>query len=559
MRHLLSSASIRQYDKWSLVSSHAKKPALVCASKHTKSAVKLQCTSRGSSNRTIQLLLFQQFRPAKRGKLLITRADSFGTLSERLNSAWSALKDEDDLSVENISLPLKDIRRALLEADVSLPVVRRFIKSVEEKSIGVKVTKGVSASQQLTKVVADELCELMGGFGGDKLIFRKEGEGPTVILMAGLQGVGKTTACGKLALFLKAQGKQSLLVATDVYRPAAIDQLKKLGEQIDVPVFELGTDFSPPDIARSGVEKAKLENFDVVIVDTAGRLQVDEMLMAELLATKAATRADETLLVVDAMTGQEAASLTAAFNDAVGITGAVLTKMDGDTRGGAALSVREVSGKPIKFIGSGEKLDALEPFFPERMTTRILGMCDVVSLVERAQVAVKEEQANLMRDKILSATFDFNDFLSQLEMMGKMGGMGGLTKMMPGMNTMSDKELQDAEKSLSVAKSLIMSMTPRERQFPDLLVAGSSAASRRGRVVEGSGRSDKDLANLIVMFGSMRVKMQSLSAQMNGTAKEVGLVPQLSEVDLNKLAFEGVGKRVSPGMVRRRKLNASFG
>ena len=493
-------------------------------------------------------------RRTDRGAGLVVRADAFGTLTDRLNGVWAALKDEDDLSAENIKAPLKDIRRALLEADVSLPVVRRFIKSVEAKAVGVKVTKGVNASQQLTKVVADELCELMGGFGGDKLALKGEGEGPTVILMAGLQGVGKTTACGKLSLFLKKQNKTALLVATDVYRPAAIDQLKKLGEQIGVPVYDEGVDGNPPEIAAKGVQKAKDEGIDVVIVDTAGRLTIDEQLMGELKATKLATGADETLLVVDAMTGQEAATLTAAFNDAVEITGAVLTKMDGDTRGGAALSVREVSGKPIKFTGVGEKMDALEPFYPERMTSRILGMGDVVTLVERAQEAVKEEQASQMRDKIMSATFDFNDFLTQMEMMQNMGGMGGLMKMMPGANGMSDREMQEAEKSLKVAQSLIMSMTPQERQFPDMLVAGASAASRRQRVVRGAGRADRDLANLIVMFGGMRVKMQKMTEQMGGAAADVGLTPQLSADDLNALAMEGVRKNVSPGMVRRQKV-----
>jgi len=489
-----------------------------------------------------------------RGGVVVVRADAFGTLSNRLSDVWAALKDEDDLSAENIKQPLKEIRRALLEADVSLPVVRRFVKSVEEKAVGVKVTKGVSASQQLTKVVADELCLLMGGFGGDKLLFKPEGQGPTVILMAGLQGVGKTTACGKLALYLKKQGKTCLMVATDVYRPAAIEQLKKLGEQIEVEVYEMGTTTSPPEIARSGLAMAQAKGgYDVVIVDTAGRLTIDEQLMGELKATKEATGADETLLVVDAMTGQEAAALTAAFNDAVGITGAVLTKMDGDTRGGAALSVREVSGKPIKFTGVGEKMDALEVFYPERMTSRILGMGDVVSLVERAQAAVKDEQANQMRDKIMSATFDFDDFLTQMEMMGNMGGMNSLMKMLPGTNKLSDRDMQEAEKSLRVAKSLIMSMTKQEREFPDMLVAGSMAESRRKRVVKGAGRSDKDLANLIVMFGGMRVKMQKLTEQMGGAAASVGLTPQLSAADLQKLAMEGVRKTVSPGMVRRQK------
>ena len=489
----------------------------------------------------------------RRSGAIIVRANTFGGLADRLNDAWAILKDEDDLSAENIKLPLKDIRRALLEADVSLPVVRRFIANVETKAIGINVTKGVSAGQQLTKVVADELCELMGGFGGDGLAFREPSEGPTVILMTGLQGVGKTTACGKLALYLQKQGKQSLMVATDVYRPAAIDQLKSLGQQIGVPVFDMGCDVDPTEVATRGLQKAKTEGIDVVIVDTAGRLQIDEQLMAELRATKESTIADETLLVVDAMTGQEAAALTAAFDDAVGITGAILTKMDGDTRGGAALSVREVSGKPIKFIGIGEKMDSLEAFYPERMTSRILGMGDIVTLVERAQETVKEEQAAQIREKIISATFEFNDFIDQMEMMSQMGGMGGLMKMLPGMNGMNDREVQEAENSLKVARSLIMSMTTKERQFPDILVAGATAESRRQRIVKGAGRSDRDLAQLIVMFGNMRVKMQKLSAKMTGESLEVGLTPQLSEDDLNKLALEGVRKNISPGMVRRPK------
>jgi len=375
-----------------------------------------------------------------------------------------------------------------------------------------------------------------------------------VILMAGLQGVGKTTACGKLALFLKKTGKSVMMVATDVYRPAAIDQLKILGKQIDVPVFDMGTDVAPPEIARAGAEKARADGVDVVIVDTAGRLTIDEQLMSELQSTKIATSADETLLVVDAMTGQEAATLTAAFNEAVGITGAVLTKMDGDTRGGAALSVREVSGAPIKFTGVGEKMDALEPFYPERMTSRILGMGDVVSFVERAQEAVKEEDALKMREKIISATFDFDDFMSQMETMSGMGSMSSLMKMVPGANKLSDREMQEAEKSLKVAKSLIQSMTREERMYPDMLVAGETAESRRARVIKGAGRSDDDLANLIVMFGSMRVKMQKMSSMMTGEeAAAVGLTPQLSEDDLNKLAMEKVRKRVAPGMVRRQK------
>lgn len=496
---------------------------------------------------------------SRRGETMLRRASAFGSLTERLNSVWATLKDEDDLSLENIKGPLKDIRRALLEADVSLPVVRRFIKNIEQKAIGTRVTKGVNAGQQLTKVVADELCELMGGFGGDSLAFKDPSMGPTVILMAGLQGVGKTTACGKLALYLKKQGKDSLLVATDVYRPAAIEQLKRLGEQVKTPVFDMGVRVDPPEVARLGLEKARAEGIDVVIIDTAGRLQVDVHLMEELRATKIATAADEILLVVDAMTGQEAAALTAAFDEAVGITGAVLTKMDGDTRGGAALSVREVSGKPIKFTGVGEKMEALEPFYPERMASRILGMGDVVTLVERAQQVVKNEEAEQMRDKILSATFDFNDFIKQMEMMGQMGGMDGFMKLLPGMSGMSEREMQEADKSLKVAKSLILSMTSKERQFPDILVAGASAKSRRKRIIEGAGRSEKDLSQLIVLFGSMRVKMQKMTAEITGASAEVGLTPQLSEEDMNTLANEGLRKNVSPGMVRRLRIRRLTG
>jgi signal recognition particle subunit SRP54 len=485
----------------------------------------------------------------------VVRADAFGTLSQRLDDAWKALKDEDDLSAENTKAPLKDIRRALLEADVSLPVVRRFIKNVEAKAIGVKVTKGVNASQQLTKVVADELCELMGGFGGDKLVLKEEGEGPTVILMAGLQGVGKTTACGKLALYLQKQNKSTLLVATDVYRPAAIDQLKKLGEQISVPVFDMGTEASPPDVAAKGLAKAAAEGIDVVIVDTAGRL-------ADRRAAHGRAPGDEAR---DAG-GRDAARGGRDDRAGGGEFDGELQRRGGHHGRGADEDGRRHEGRarrsrcgrypenPSNSRAWARRWTRWSPFYPERMTSRILGMGDVVTLVERAQDAVKEEEAEQMRDKIMSATFDFNDFITQMEMMQNMGGMGGLMKMMPGTSGMSDREMQDAEKSLKVANSLIMSMTPQERQFPDMLVAGPTAESRRKRVARGAGRTEKDLANLIVMFGGMRVKMQKMTEQMGGAAAaDVGLVPQLSEEDMNALAMEGVRKSVAPGMVRRQK------
>eukprot|EP00879_Flechtneria_rotunda_P022101 GHRR01023319.1.p1 GENE.GHRR01023319.1~~GHRR01023319.1.p1 ORF type:complete len:499 (+),score=150.42 GHRR01023319.1:206-1702(+) len=325
-----------------------------------------------------------QFDAAQRGDILVPSA-MFDTLSSSLSNAFKSLSADAKLMPENMKGPLRDVRRALLEADVSLPVVRRFIKRVEERALGLEVLEGVTPQVQFVKVVNDELVELMGSAGSKEL---NAGQ-PQVILMAGLQGVGKTTACGKLALYLKKRRKSVLLVATDVYRPAAIDQLVKLGSKIDVPVFELGTEVKPVDIAKQGVAKAKEMGCDAVIIDTAGRLQIDANLMAELQSMKAEVQPNDTLLVVDAMTGQEAATLVKTFNDQVDITGAIVTKMDGDSRGGAALSVREVSGKPIKFVGVGEKMEALEPFYPERMAQRILGMGDMLTLYEKAQEAIK--------------------------------------------------------------------------------------------------------------------------------------------------------------------------
>jgi signal recognition particle subunit SRP54 len=308
-------------------------------------------------------------RPA-RGARLAPRA-MFDNLSRGLEKAWDMVRKDGRLTPDNIKEPMREIRRALLEADVSLPVVRRFVKRVEEEALGSAVTKGVTPDQQLVKVVYDQLKDLMGG--SQAALTVPAGGDPQVVLMAGLQGTGKTTAAGKLALFLKGKGQKVLLVATDVYRPAAIEQLVTLGRRIEVPVFELGTGVAPPEIARRGLDKARAEGFDAVIVDTAGRLQIDEGMMEELRAVKAEVRPTDVLLVVDAMTGQEAAALVKAFDEAAAITGAVLTKMDGDSRGGAALSVKEVSGKPIKFVGTGEKMEALEPFYPERRASRILG------------------------------------------------------------------------------------------------------------------------------------------------------------------------------------------
>ena len=354
-------------------------------------------------------------------------------LTKRLGKAWKLAQKDGKLTKDNMKEPLREVRRALLEADVSLPVVRRFVKRVEDEALGKAVTEGVSPEQQLIKAVYDQLKDLMGGEQALLNNPMREGD-PQVILMAGLQGTGKTTATGKLARYLKNKnGQKVLLVATDVYRPAAVDQLVTVGTSVEVPVFEMGTDVKPTEIAAQGLEKAKAEGYDVVIIDTAGRLQIDENMMQELKDLKQVANPSDVLLVVDAMTGQEAATLVKSFDEAVSITGAILTKTDGDTRGGAALSVNEVSGRPIKFVGTGEKMDALEPFYPDRMASRILGMGDVVSLVEKAEEAIKEEEAAEMTKKIMSAKFDFNDFLKQYKMVTGMGSMSQIVKMIPGM------------------------------------------------------------------------------------------------------------------------------
>ncbi|CAL8466014.1 g5550 [Coccomyxa elongata] len=482
----------------------------------------------------------------QRGSCLVVRAGMFDNLSQRLEGVWDTVRKDGKLTADNIKTPMREIRRALLEADVSLPVVRQFVSSVEAKALGTKVIKGVRPDQQLVKVVNDQLVELMGGQQED---LNDPKDGPQVILMAGLQGVGKTTACGKLALALQKKNKRVLMVATDVYRPAAIDQLVSLGERIKVPVFEMGTDVKPAEIAKQGLAKARAEDFDAIIVDTAGRLQIDANMMSELREVQATVQPSDTLLVVDAMTGQEAAGLVKAFNEAAEITGAILTKMDGDSRGGAALSVKAVSGKPIKFVGTGEKLEALEPFYPDRIASRILGMGDVLTLVEKAESAIKEEDAQEMTRRMLSANFDFNDFLKQYKMVSGMGSMGQIMKMLPGMNQISEKQLNEAEKQFKMFESLINSMTPTERSNPDLL---AKTASRRRRIARGAGRAEVDVTNMIGTFGGMRAKMQSLSKMMKAGGGMPGM-PQLSDQELLEQTIQSAGSSVSRGKVRRKK------
>lgn len=428
----------------------------------------------------------------------------FDALAERLEDAWKKLRGQDKISQSNIQDALKEVRRALLSADVNLQVVKDFVAEVEAKAQGAEVISGVRPDQQFIKIVYDELVKVMGE---TNVPLAKADTAPTIVLMAGLQGTGKTTATAKLALHLRKENRTCLLVATDVYRPAAIDQLITLGQQIDVPVFELGTDTDPVEIARQGVARARETGVDTVIIDTAGRLQIDQNMMGELARIKETVQPQETLLVVDAMTGQEAANLTRTFHEQIGITGAILTKLDGDTRGGAALSVRRISGQPIKFVGVGEKVEALQPFYPDRMASRILGMGDVLTLVEKAQEEIDLADAEKMQEKMLTAKFDFSDFLKQMRLLKNMGSLGGLMKMIPGMGKLSADQLQQGETKLKQSEAMINSMTVEERRNPDLL-AGSP--SRRRRIARGSGYTEKDVANLVGEFTKMRSLMQQM-------------------------------------------------
>lgn len=428
----------------------------------------------------------------------------FDALSERLESTWKKLRGQDKITESNIQEALKEVRRALLEADVNLMVVKEFINEVGLKAQGSQVLSGVKPGQQFVKIVHDELVKVMGE---SNVPLAQADQAPTIVLMAGLQGTGKTTASAKLALHLQKENRSSLLVATDVYRPAAIDQLITLGKQINVPVFELGKDANPVEIARQSIDYGKAQGIDTIIIDTAGRLQIDQNMMAELAQIKETVKPHETLLVVDAMTGQEAATLTQTFNDQIGITGAILTKLDGDSRGGAALSIRRISGAPIKFVGVGEKVEALQPFYPERMASRILGMGDILTLVEKAKEEFDIADAEKMQEKILEAKFDFTDFLKQTKMMKNMGSLGGLVKLIPGMNKISQEQLEKGETQLKRSEAMINSMTIDERKNPELL---SNSPSRRKRVAKGAGYPEKDVMRLVSDFQRMRSMMQQM-------------------------------------------------
>ncbi len=428
----------------------------------------------------------------------------FDSLSERLERSFKILKGEGKITEINIAEALKDVRRALIEADVNYKVAKNFIDTVKEKALGQNVLISVKPKEMIIKIVHDELAELMGGETAELNLQSR----PSVILMAGLNGAGKTTLSGKLALLLKTKKHRNpLLVACDVYRPAAVEQLRVLAEQIEVPIYMNLESKDPVQIAREGVLEAKSKGYDTVIVDTAGRLAIDEELMQEIAAIKDACQPDETLFVVDAMTGQDAVNTAKEFNDRLDYDGVVLTKLDGDTRGGAAISIRTVVNKPIKFVGTGEKMEALDQFHPSRMADRILGMGDIISLVERAQQQFDEKEARKLQEKIQKNKFDFEDFYNQIQQIKKMGNIKDLASMIPGVGkALKDVDIDDnAFKSI---EAIIQSMTPKERRNPDLLMR---QATRKTRIAKGSGTSIQDVNRLIKQFDQMRKMMKMMT------------------------------------------------
>ena len=408
---------------------------------------------------------------------------------------------------------LKEVKMALLEADVSFKVVKQFISSVQERAVGQDVLGSLSPAQMVIKIVNEELVKLMGSETTE--IALKPGNEITVIMMAGLQGAGKTTTTAKLAGKLKAKGRKPLLAACDVYRPAAIDQLKINGEKQGVPVFAMGTQHSPVDIAKAAVEHARTGGFNVVILDTAGRLHIDEEMMEELQAIKQAVTVDQTILVVDAMTGQDAVNVASSFNEKVGIDGVILTKMDGDTRGGAALSVRQVTGRPILYVGMGEKLSDLEQFYPDRMASRILGMGDILSLIEKAEAEIDQEKAKELGQKLKKAEFDYNDFLEQMRQVKKMGGMSSILGMMPGMSQLKDVDID--EKAMDRVEAIILSMTPKERSNPGIL-----NLSRKQRIAKGAGVPISEVNRIVKQFDQMKKMMKQLPGLMGGGGRRKG-------------------------------------
>ena len=428
---------------------------------------------------------------------------AFQSLSEKLSNAFKKFKNKGKLTEADVKAGMREIKLALLEADVNFKVVKDFIKIVSERAVGAEVLESLMPAQQVIKIVNEELTNLMGGTQSKLVIASKP---PTVIMMAGLQGAGKTTHAGKLAGMYKKQGKNPLLVACDVYRPAAIKQLEIVGGQLGIPVFQMGTDVSPVKIAEEGLKYAISKGHDMVFIDTAGRLHIDEELMEELRQIKEKTNPTEILLTVDAMIGQDAVNVAQTFNELLDITGVILTKLDGDTRGGAALSVKYVTGKPIKFIGTGEKLDMIEAFHPDRMASRILGMGDVLSLIEKAEQAFDEKKALELEKKIRQSTFTLDDYLEQFQQIKNMGSMEEIAAMMPGVKPGSLKDAKIDERAIARTEAIIKSMTPAEREKPEIL-----GASRKRRIAAGSGTTVEEVNKLLKQFDQITKMMKQFS------------------------------------------------
>ncbi|MBU8569672.1 signal recognition particle protein [Bacillus subtilis] len=438
---------------------------------------------------------------------------AFEGLADRLQQTISKIRGKGKVSEQDVKDMMREVRLALLEADVNFKVVKDFVKKVSERAVGQDVMKSLTPGQQVIKVVKEELTELMGGEESKIAVAKRS---PTVIMMVGLQGAGKTTTSGKLAnLLRKKHNRKPMLVAADIYRPAAIKQLETLGKQLDMPVFSLGDQVSPVEIAKQAIEKAKEEHYDYVILDTAGRLHIDHELMDELTNVKEIANPEEIFLVVDSMTGQDAVNVAKSFNEQLGLTGVVLTKLDGDTRGGAALSIRAVTNTPIKFAGLGEKLDALEPFHPERMASRILGMGDVLTLIEKAQASVDEDKAKELEQKMRTMSFTLDDFLEQLGQVRNMGPLDELLQMMPGAGKMKGlKNIQVDEKQLNHVEAIIKSMTVLEKEQPDII-----NASRRKRIAKGSGTSVQEVNRLLKQFDEMKKMMKQMTNMSKGKKK----------------------------------------
>ena len=436
---------------------------------------------------------------------------AFESLSDKLQNIFKNLKGKGKLSEADVKASLKEVKMALLEADVNFKVVKQFIKSIEERAVGSEVMTSLTPGQMVIKIVNEEMISLMGS-ETTEIALKPQNE-ITVIMMAGLQGAGKTTTTAKIAGKLKAKGRHPLLAACDVYRPAAVEQLRINGEKQGVPVFSMGTGHSPVNIAKAAIEHAVKNNNNVVILDTAGRLHVDEDMMEELVQIKGAVEVDQTILVVDAMTGQDAVNVSSMFNDKIGIDGVILTKLDGDTRGGAALSIKAVTGKPILYIGMGEKLSDLEQFYPDRMASRILGMGDILSLIEKAELEVDEAKARELSQKLKKAEFDFNDFLEQMRQIKKMGGVSSIMSMMPGMPQLKgDAEVDDS--AMDRVEAIILSMTKEERSNPSIL-----NPSRKQRIARGAGVEISEVNRIVKQFDQMKKMMKQLPGMMGGKRK----------------------------------------